>query len=365
MTDFQPQSLLRGHIQDMPPYQPIHPFDVLSEQLGIPEEDLIKLDANENPYGPLPAVKETLKDLESIHIYPDPETRFLRRDIAEVHDLPVDRILTGAGADELIDLILRVILNPGELILNCPPTFSMYAFDTDVNAGRVQIVPRLDDFSLDLQGVEKAVREQSPKVLFVASPNNPDGGVLPPFTLERLLDLPLLLVVDEAYIDFAPRGSSLMDYARQHDNLIVLRTFSKWGGLAGLRVGYGVFPAWITPALWKIKQPYNVNAAGAAAARATLAHRSELETQTRAIRKERTRLYEELGGIKWLDPYPSQANFVLCRVNDKDAQEVKTQLAQQGILIRYFDKPGLDDHIRISVGTPPDTDALLQALHDL
>ncbi len=365
MTSFQPHTLLRGHIQDMPPYQPIHPFDVLSEQLGIPEEDLIKLDANENPYGPLPAVKETLKDLENIHIYPDPEARYLRRDIAEVHDLPVDRILAGAGADELIDLILRVILNPGDLILNCPPTFSMYAFDTDVNAGRVLSVPRQDDFSFDMPEVEKAVREYSPKVLFVASPNNPDGGVLPPSSLERLLDLPLLLVVDEAYIDFAPRGSSLMDYTRQHDNLIVLRTFSKWGGLAGLRVGYGVFPGWITPAIWKIKQPYNVNAAGAAAARATLAHHSELEAQTRAIRDERKRLYEELSGISWLEPYPSQANFVLCRVDNKDAGQVKERLAQQGILIRYFDKPALDDHIRISVGTPSDTAALLRALNDL
>ena len=365
MTSFQPRTLLRGHIQDMPPYQPIHPFDVLSEQLGVPEEDLVKLDANENPYGPLPAVRKALQDLENIHIYPDPEARFLRRDIAEVHDLPVDRILAGAGADELIDLILRVILNPGDLILNCPPTFSMYAFDADVNAGRTLTVPRQDDFSLDLPGVEKALRDHSPKVLFVASPNNPDGGLLSPSTLERLLDLPLLVVVDEAYIDFAPPGSSLMDNTRRHKNLIVLRTFSKWGGLAGLRVGYGIFPEWITPAIWKIKQPYNVNAAGAAAARATLAHRAELAEQTRAIREERKRLYEGLRRVNWVDPYPSQANFVLCRVDDREAGKVKSQLAQQGILIRYFDKPGLDDHIRISVGTPADTDALLQALHNL
>ncbi|MFO8035380.1 MAG: histidinol-phosphate transaminase [Anaerolineales bacterium] len=362
MNPFQPQDLLRDHIRDMPPYQPIHPFDVLSERLGFPEDALIKLDANENPYGPLPQVQETLRDLPYIHIYPDPESRYLRQDLSQFHGIPLERILAGAGADELIDLILRAILDPGDLILDCPPTFSMYAFDADVNAARTLNVPRKDDFSLDLPGVKEAVHAYRPKALFLASPNNPDGGLLSPKALETLLDLPLLIVVDEAYIHFAPPGSSVIDLTPQHENLIVLRTFSKWGGLAGLRVGYGIFPDWITPAIWKIKQPYNINAAASAAARTTLQFHDQLSQQSQAIIRERDRLFEALQGLPWLSPYPSQANFILCRVKGRDALEIKESLAQEGILIRYFNKPRLDDHIRISVGKPEHTAALMQTL---
>jgi histidinol-phosphate aminotransferase len=365
MTEFQPQTLLRDHIRDMDPYQPILPYDVLSEQLGIPPGRLLKLDANENPYGPLPQVRSALQELDQLHIYPDPESRYLRRALADYHQIPIPRILAGAGADELIDLILRVILDQGDLILNCPPTFSMYEFDASIQAARTLNVPRRKDFSLPLEALERAVRERQPKVLFLASPNNPDGGLLPREELIQLLNLPLLIVVDEAYIDFAGPGRSALPLIGEHPNLIVLRTFSKWAGLAGLRVGYGVFPDWITPALWKIKQPYNVNGAAAAAALVTLQHAGALENQTAAIIQERKRLYAQLTALPWLSPYPSQANFILARVTGRDAKALQQQLADRGILIRYFDKPGLRDHIRISVGTPAQTDQLIRQLQAL
>lgn len=364
MTEFQPRQLLRKHIQEMAPYQPILPFDVLSEQLGIPPDQLIKLDANENPYGPLPQVRECLQELRQIHIYPDPESRYLRRALADYHDIPVERILAGAGADELIDLILRAVLNQGDLILNCPPTFSMYAFDASIQAAQILTVSRRKDFSLDLAALKNAVREHRPKILFLASPNNPDGGLLQWADLVRLLELPLLVVVDEAYIDFAGPSSSVLDLTGDYPNLIVLRTFSKWGGLAGLRLGYGVFPEWITPALWKIKQPYNVNAAAAAAGQVTLEHAGALEERTAAVIRERERLFEQLNRLPWLSPYPSRANFILTRVDRGDAGALKDQLADRGILIRYFDKPGLHDHIRISVGTPDQTDRLIHELQN-
>jgi histidinol-phosphate aminotransferase len=364
MKNDTPQSILREHIREMPPYTPIHPFEVLSEQLNIPVKDLVKLDANENPYGPLPQVREALRDLPYPHIYPDPESRYLREDLSELHGVPASRILAGAGADELIDLILRVTLDPGDWILNCPPTFSMYEFDADVNAANTLNLPRNPDFSLDLQAIETAVRERQPKLLFLASPNNPDGSLLARADLGRLLELPLVIVVDEAYVHFAPQDSSALPLTSAHENLIVLRTFSKWAGLAGLRVGYGVFPGWIMPALWKIKQPYNVNVAAATAARVTLKHRHELEERTRAIVNERERLFRSLVEIPWLEPYPSRANFILCRVLGRDAEGFKKRLAERGILIRYFRKPGLVDHIRISVGTPRDTDRIVQALED-
>lgn len=359
---FDPQTLIRPHIRAMPPYAPILPFEVLSQQLGRAPESIIKLDANENPYGMLPAIRQALAQTPYGHIYPDPESRALRAALARYHGIPQENILAGAGADELIDLILRLVINPGDVILNCPPTFGMYTFDGDLNGARVVNVTRRADFSLDVDGIERAVREHHPKVLFIASPNNPDGSLTAREVILRLLNLPVLVVVDEAYIEFA-ETPSLIAEVPSRSNLIVLRTFSKWAGLAGMRVGFGVFPSALMPHLWKIKQPYNVSVAATTAAIAALEHAEELHALVQNIIAERERLFGLLQTIPWLKPYPSRANFILCKVEGQDARTLKTTLAQEyGILVRYFDKPGLQDCIRISVGKPEHTDALLSAL---
>ena len=178
-----------------------------------------------------------------------------------------------------------------------------------------------------------------------------------------MLDLPLAVILDEAYIEF--HGISRINWVTEHGNLIVLRTFSKWAGLAGLRVGYGVFPEAIMPQLWKIKQPYNVNVAGTVAAMESLNDAEHLMGTVGKIIEERERLYGELIQIGFLRPYPSQANFILCRVVDREARQLKLDLEGRGILVRYFSKPGLTDYIRISIGRPEHTDALLAALRNL
>jgi histidinol-phosphate aminotransferase len=362
---FQPEGLLRDHIRHMPVYEPIVPFEVLSRQLGIPAGEIIKLDANENPYGPIEAVRETLAALPDTHIYPDPESRSLRRALAAYHDLPVDSIIAGAGADELIDLLMRAILEPGDVLLDCPPTFGMYAFDGDINRAQVVSIPRKPDFSLDIAALESAVQREKSKMIFLASPNNPDGGLAGREDIERLLATPLLVVLDEAYIEFAPPGTSWLRQVQNHQNLVVLRTFSKWAGLAGLRAGYGAFPGWLADALWKIKQPYNLSVAAAGAALAALENATQLQDIGARIIIERQRLFSLLEEVPWLSPYPSQANFILCRVSGRSAAGVKIKLAQAGILLRYFNKPGLEDHIRISVGKPEHSDALLAVLRGI
>jgi histidinol-phosphate aminotransferase len=362
---FQAVELIRPHVRQMPAYQPVLPFEVRSRQMGLPPESIVKLDANENPYGPIPAVVRALGGLRYPHIYPDPECRELRQALADYHHVPAENLLAGAGADELIDLIMRLFLDPGDAILDCPPTFGMYAFDAGVNDGVAVSVPRAADFSLDLEAVEKAVWAHRPKLLFLASPNNPDGGLLPSGALERLLALPLVVVLDEAYVEFAGPNSSAIRQVPLCENLIILRTFSKWAGLAGLRVGYGAFPIGLMPYLWKIKQPYNVSVAAAAAALVSVQNAAALEEIGNRIVAERERLTSALRTIPWLHPYPSQANFVLCRVVGRDAAGVKAALARAGILVRHFSKPGLDDHIRISVGRPQESDALLARLVEL
>lgn len=360
-----PSSLVCPHIREMPAYEPILPFEVLAAQLGRPAEQIIKLDANENPYGPLSQVREALARLPYAHIYPDPASRDLRQALAEYHGLPFENLIAGAGADELIDLTLRLLIEPGDAVLNCPPTFGMYAFDSELNRAQIIAVPRRPDFSIDLEAVEMTARRSRPKLMFLASPNNPDGSLAERRVIERLLELPLILVLDEAYIEFAPPGSSWLKEAPQRSNLIVLRTFSKWAGLAGLRVGYGVFPQALLPHLWKIKQPYNVSTAASTAAIVSLQHADELHRIGRLILAERERLFARLSAIPWLEPYPSQANFILCRVRGRRAAGVKAQLAERGILVRYFDRPGLRDCLRISVGKPEHTEVLIKALETL
>jgi len=357
--------LIRPDVVTMEPYTPIFPFEVLAARLGREPECLIKLDANENPYGPAPGVRAALAGLQYAHVYPDPESRALRAALAEFTGVPADLLLAGAGADELIDLTMRLFLLPGDAIVDCPPAFGMVPFDAAISGARVIAVPRRADFSLDLDRIEAVVPRQSPKLIFVASPNNPDGGWLPDAALERLLALPLVVVLDEAYVEFAGMERSRIRWVPERDNLIVLRTFSKLAGLAGLRAGYGAFPATLIPHLWKIKQPYNVSVAASAAAIAALENHAWLEHTVAAIVKERERLSTLLATIPYLRPYPSQSNFVLCRVVDRDAGELKSALEQEGILVRYFDKPQLRGCIRISVGRPEQTDALIAVLGEL
>src|SRR5687768_3227359 len=359
----------RAHLESLPPYIPIEPFEVLSARIGREPAQIVKLDANENPYGPLPVVREALGKLDFPHIYPDPESRALRKSLSKFTGIGEEYLLAGAGADELIDLLMRVLLEPGDCILSCPPTFGMYSFDAELNAARCIEVPRNADFSLDMESIRAAVNTYHPKLFFITSPNNPDGSVLDAETIDALLELPTLIVLDEAYIEFADdklgAGLSRIREVPSRENLVVLRTFSKWAGLAGLRVGYGAFPQWLMPTLWKSKQPYNVNVAASVAAQVSIAHADELAVILALLQSERQRLLSALQEIPYLQPHPTRSNFILCRVVERDALELKTRLAQEhGILVRYFNKPGLRDHIRISIGRPEDTDRLIQALKE-
>lgn len=357
-----PLNFIRQHVKDMPPYEPIIPLEVLSDELGIPVDAFVKLDGNENPYGPLPDVQDSLASLDAIHYYPDPENRRVRRSLAEYHQIPEENILIGAGADELIDLIMRIVIEPGDRLLNCPPTFGMYAFDGMLNQASVLMIPRKPDFSIELDQIEEAVQKHHPKLLFLANPNNPDGGIISRREFDRLLNLPLLLVIDEAYINFHGEEHSVIHKVEARRNLIVLRTFSKWAGLAGLRIGYGVFPTDLLPVLMKSKQPYNVSVAAEVAAVISLQNVDKLENHTAQIVEQRQELFSQLETLSWVDPYPSQANFILCRVKGISAGMVYQRLREKGILIRYFNKPSLRDHIRISVGTKDQIDVLMKAL---
>ena len=368
---FDPNSIIRPNIANLKPYTPIVPFEILSQQLDRRPEQIIKLDANENPYGPSPRVAEALADAPYLHIYPDPESRELRASLAHYTGLEADYLMVGHGADELIDLIMRLFIEPGDTIINCPPTFGMYAFDAAINGAHGVNIWRLPDFSINVDEIEAQfdsaagpdLSDPAPKIIFVTSPNNPDGSLLNDEDLKRLLELPAIIVLDEAYVEFS--GCSRIRWVKHHPNLVVLRTFSKWAGLAGLRVGYGAFPPDIISHLWKLKQPYNVNVAGQIAAQISLADRENLLKNVAKLVEQRQKLYPVLAQFNWLKPYPSHTNFILCRVEGREAADVKNKLAAQGILVRFYDSPGLTDHIRISVGTPVQMTRLAEVLGTL
>mmetsp|Transcript_43369 Transcript_43369/g.70371 ORF Transcript_43369/g.70371 Transcript_43369/m.70371 type:complete len:476 (+) Transcript_43369:30-1457(+) len=379
-----PNDLVRSNVLTMQPYVPILPFEVLSQKLGRSVEDIVKLDANENPYGPSPKVAEALSKAPFLHIYPDPESRELRDALSEFTGIPAEYLLVGNGADELIDLMFRAFIDPGEPIVNTPPTFGMYKFDGDVTGAQVVNVWRREDMSVNVDAIEALFHDADhsavlPKLIFVTSPNNPDGSVLNDEDLLRILALPAIVVLDEAYIEFEGgtgrpghplgEGRSRMKWVLEYPNLVVLRTFSKFAGLAGMRVGYGAFPLDIIEHLWKIKQPYNVGVASQIAAIESLRDAEHLFGNLKLLIEQRERLLAALRNFAFLHVYPSSSNFVLARVKSDvsklSALEIKEKLSERGILIRYYNSPGLTDCVRFSIGTPKQMDSLLQALEQL
>ncbi|UCH51831.1 MAG: histidinol-phosphate transaminase [Chloroflexota bacterium] len=356
------EKLIRPELKAMNAYTPIEPTDILSQRIKLPQEKVIKLDGNENPHGCSAKVKQALAKHAHYHLYPDPEQRELRKALVEYTGISPEYILAGSGSDELIDLVLRLFIEPGDKVIDCPPTFGMYPFSTGVCGGRLVSIPRKPDFSIDVTAVKEALDKQT-KVIFIASPNNPSGNITPKDTILELLDSYMVVVIDEAYFEFS--GVTVMPLVSKYSNLIVLRTFSKWAGLAGLRVGYGIFPINIAKYLMKIKQPYNVNTAAQVAALESLRDMSYLRDTIKAIIDERQRLLSKLGQLDWLKVYPSQANFILCSVLNGKAKAIHEELQNRGIFVRYFDTPQLKDCLRISVGKPEHTDALIVALKEI
>ena len=356
------ERLVRPELKAMKAYTPIEPIEVLSQRTQIPAEKVIKLDGNENPYGCSAKVRQALANYANYHLYPDPEQRELRKALGEYTGVSSEYIIAGSGSDELIDLVLRLFVKPGDKVVNCPPTFGMYPFSTDVCGGKVVNIPRGKDFSIDVAAI-KRVLDKRTKVIFVASPNNPSGNLTPESEVLELLDTEAIVVIDEAYCEFSK--VTMAHLVPKYLNLVILRSLSKWAGLAGLRAGYGIFPTNIVKYLMRIKQPYNVNAAAQVASLASLNDINYLRSTIKAIVRERERLLTKLGQLDWLEAYSSQANFVLCSVLNGKARTIFEELQRRGIFVRYFDTPELKDCLRISVGKPEHTDALIAALEEM
>lgn len=355
---------MRPDLRHLAGYTPVVPVErlVAESAASAPGLTPVKLDANENPYGPSPRVLKAIAESEALHTYPDAEQRALRAALAEYADLATENIIVGNGSDEILDMIIRLLLEPGDKVLSCIPTFGMYKFLTEVAGGRLAELDRTPDYGIDLDAV-KSVTDGRTKLIFLASPNNPTGNSVPREQVVELLEMGLFVVVDEAYYEFA--GHTVADLVNEYETLMVARTFSKWAGLAGVRIGYAIVSAEVCAYLNQIKQPYNVSVFAQIAALESLRDVDYLMANVKALVNERARLYGILQGLDYLSPVPSEGNYILCNVIRGDGEQIYELLKQRNIFVRYYDRPNLRNCFRISVGRPEETDRLADALAEI
>lgn len=367
MSSQPPQ--VRRHLAELPGYAPVVPLAERARQAGLDPQDCLKLDANENPYGIHPKVREVLsRALADPHfgsIYPDPNQTILRDALSRYTSLDPSMIIAGAGADELLDLTLRALLPPGGSIITCSPSFGMYPFLADINELNLIDVLRGNDFQLRPQAVSAAVDRAGPDTIVVlTSPNNPSGDLVPRELLKELLHRGATVMLDEAYIEFAGFNASAQDMLAEFPRLIIMRTFSKWAGIAGLRLGYALANADLISDLLKIKQPYNINQAAEIAGAAAIECADEIGKQIEAIRDSRDRLYATLLEVDGLDPLPSESNYILVGVDPSigTGREFHDRLAVVGIFTRTYSDPLLSSHLRISMPRADQLDTLVERI---
>ncbi len=354
--EFKVERAIRKDIQDLVPYSP----EVY--------EGVIKLDANENPYDFPPEVMNEIKDMlngSMLPRYPDPQANLLREAIADYVGVAPENIVAGNGSDELILTLVSTFGSDGRVLIT-DPTFSMYKVNSRI-AGAVTFgVPRNPDFSVDIDNLLAEAVTYGTKMVFLCTPNNPTGNITPReeiiSILEGLADTDCLLVLDEAYIEYA--GASSVSLISKYKRLVVLRTFSKAFGLAGLRVGYMVADSEIIDEVMKVKQPYNLNTFSQLAARVVLKNREFFQEQIKKIVKERGRMAKALGELDGIEVFPSEANFILFRPI-KPAKQVWEELLAKGISIRIVSGFEVFNCLRVTVGNPRENAAFLTGLKEI
>jgi histidinol-phosphate aminotransferase len=335
------QPLLRAHVRALKPYSTAR--DEFSGNARI------FLDANENPYG------------DGLNRYPDPHHRALKQRISELKQIPVENIFLGNGSDEAIDLVLRATVNPDEGIVITPPTYGMYGVAGAAHGGRLISAPLRPDFSLDLNAIAAAAH-QGAKVIFICSPNNPTGNQFDLAAIREVLEIFTgIVVVDEAYIDFAA-GPSACSILSTSPRLVVLQTLSKAWGLAGIRVGMAFAHPELIVALNKLKLPYNINTLSQQTALHHLADTASYTRQVAEIISERARMIAALSALSCvLRVYPTEGNFILVRC--ARARELFSHLQAHGVIVRDRSRElHCDDCLRITVGTPAENDEVLKFL---
>ena len=360
-----PSVAVADHISRLRPYVPGKPIEEVQRELGL--KDIIKLASNENPLGPSPRALEALMAAAGgVALYPEGSAPALRRAVSQAVGMPEDTLVFGNGSDEVLHLLALTFLQPGDETVQGDPSFAMYEiYATQCDA--VPVLVPLKDFTHDLDAMADAVTDKT-RMVFIANPNNPTGTIVRRETVARFLDrIPrdVLVVLDEAYDEYVddPGKPDLRSLVLEGRNIVILHTFSKAYGLAGLRVGYGIMRPEIAALLNRVRSPFNVNLPAQAAAAAALDDKEHVSRTVALNALGRDYFYTEFERLGL--PYvPSQGNFVLVDVG-RDARVVFEALQHKGVIVRSAHGMGLPRHIRVSTGTMPQNQRFIAALKDV
>ena len=354
---------LNPFLAKLPVYQPGRPIEEVARELGIPAADIIKLASNENPLGPSPAALAAMeKALHNLHLYPDGNAFYLKKRLAEKLGVGPENIILGNGSNEIIEFVGHALIEPGTEVVVSQYCFAVYPIVTALFGGTLVTVSARD-FGHDLPAMRRAITPRT-RALFAANPNNPTGTRAADAELKQLIDEAprnVLIALDQAYIEFLEQPLDLLPVVRagSNPNLLLMRTFSKIHGLAGLRLGYGIGHPDLIAALEKIRQPFNINALVQAGALAALDDAEHI-ARTRQNNLSGLRFFED--AFRTLDVrfIPSSANFILLHVGD--GARVFGELQKQGVITRPMAGYQLPEWLRISIGTPAENERCLAAL---
>ena len=358
-----PPSPIRPALAGLVPYEPGKPVEEVQRELGL--ERVVKLASNEGPYGPFPTALDALERAAGeLNRYPDGGAYRLRQALAARHGVRFEEVSVCAGADAVIGFAALALLDPGDEVVTGWPSFPSYVLDP-LKLGAVPVRVALRDERLDLEAVLDAVTERT-KIVFVAAPNNPTGTTSTRAELDHYFaHVPphVLTVVDQAYFEYIDEPDypdAVEEYVKAGQRVLVLRTFSKIYGLAGLRVGYGVGPEDVVTAIGKVRRAFDVTSAGQEAALASLGDPAELERRRHANREAMRLLRRALEDAGLTFAGPAVANFLFARVGD--AESFAEALLRQGVIVRPLGPFGADDAVRITAGTPDEIAFLAAAL---
>jgi histidinol-phosphate aminotransferase len=346
---------------DLVAYEPGKPIDETARELGLDPSQIVKVASNENPLGPSPRAKAAMREaLEEAHIYPDGGGYRLRSAIAKSFGLENSNVILGNGSNEIIELLCHTFLNPQTELIAAEHAFVVYKLmATLFGAKYVEVAD--PGFVHDLEGMAAAITDQT-RLVFIANPNNPTGTMVDQAAIDRFMaKVPehVIVVFDEAYIEFPENAPDTLRYVREGKNVCVLRTFSKLHGLAGLRVGYGIASPKVAELLQKARQPFNVNAIAQAGAIAALGDTDHI-ANTRAVNQAGMVFYEKAFTERGLEFVPSYANFILVKTGNGD--RLFREMLKQGVIVRAMSGYKLPDWVRISIGTPEQNQRCIEVL---
>ncbi|MBI2524903.1 MAG: histidinol-phosphate transaminase [Candidatus Rokubacteria bacterium] len=356
------ESLANDHILGIAPYEPGKPIEELERELAI--KDAIKLASNENPLPPSERVQKAVAAaLGQLNRYPDGGGFYLREALARRHGVKPDDIVLGNGSNELIELLVRAFVRPGEEVVIPHPSFVVYPMIVQA-VGGIRVVVTLKEHRLDLEAMGRAITPMT-KMVFIANPNNPTATIVTAAEVEEFMArVPdrVIVVFDEAYIEFAqgPDFPDTLAYLREGRKVVILRTFSKAASLAGLRVGYAVAAPDCVALLNRIRAPFNVNSLAQVAALAALEDDAHILECLRMNEAGRAFLYDEFASLG-LRYTPSRANFILVDVG-RNAMDVYGRLLREGVIVRPMTSFGMENALRVTVGTPEENRRLMKAL---